>query len=75
MTGDYLQLYTNASGGIGYGAVCGPEWFFGTWPSSWLNLNITVLELYPIVAAVELWGRHGLTVASVFSQTTRPWSP
>ena len=56
MTGDYLQLYTDASGGIGYGAVCGPEWFFGTWPSSWLNLNITVLELYPIVAAVELWG-------------------
>ena len=48
--------YTDASGGIGYGAVCGPEWFLDTLPSSWLTFNITVLELYPIVAAVELWG-------------------
>ena len=54
MTGDYPQLYTDASGGIGYGA-CEPEWFFGKWPSSWLTFYITVLELYPIVAAVELW--------------------
>ena len=56
MTGDYLQLYTDASGGIGYSAVCGPEWFFGTWSSSWLTFNITILELYLFVAAVELWG-------------------
>ena len=56
MTGDYLQLYTDASDCIGYGAVCGPEWFFGTWPNSWLTFNIIVLELYLIVAAVELWG-------------------
>ena len=30
LTGDYLQLFTDASGGVGYGAVCGPEWFWGT---------------------------------------------
>ena len=56
LTGDYLQLFTDASGGVGYGAVCGPEWFSGTWPASWNPLNITVLELYPIVAAVATWG-------------------
>ena len=28
LTGDYLQLFTDASGSIGYGAICGPEWFF-----------------------------------------------
>ena len=56
MTGDYLQLFTESSGGIGYGAICGPEWFFGRWPSTWHTLNITVLELYPIMAAVETWG-------------------
>ena len=56
LAGDYLQLFTDASGGVGYGAVCGPEWFSGTWPASWNALNITVLELYPIVAAVETWG-------------------
>ena len=41
MTGDYLQLFIDASG---YGAVCGPKSFFGRWSSSWLTLNITVLE-------------------------------
>ena len=56
LTGDYVELFTDASGGVGYGAVCGPEWFSGTWPASWDPLNITVLELYPIVAAVETWG-------------------
>ena len=55
LTGDYLQLFTDASGSVGYGAVCGPEWFSGTWSASWNALNITVLELYPIVAAVETW--------------------
>ena len=35
--------------------ICGPEWFFGRWPSSWNALNITVLELYPIMSAVETW--------------------
>ncbi|KAI0224092.1 hypothetical protein LSAT2_024887 [Lamellibrachia satsuma] len=29
LTGDYLQLYTDAAGGIGYGALCGSEWFCG----------------------------------------------
>ena len=55
-TGDFLKLYTDASGSIGYGAVCGKQWFYGTWPASWLHHNITTLELYPIVAAVVVWG-------------------
>ena len=56
LTGDFLQLFTDASGGKGYGAVCGAQWFFGVWPVSWQALNITVLELYPIMVAVEIWG-------------------
>ena len=51
-----MQLFTDASEGIGYGAICGPGCFLGRWPSSWKALNITVLELYPIMAAVETWG-------------------
>jgi hypothetical protein len=35
LTGDFLQLFTDASGGKGYGAVCGAQWFFGVWPVSW----------------------------------------
>ena len=58
ITGDYLQLYTDASGSVGYGAVYGNQWFHGTWPTSWLKHNITTLELYPIVAAVLVWGEE-----------------
>ena len=32
------------------------QWFHGLWPMSWCAYNITVLELYPIVAAVSVWG-------------------
>ena len=56
MNGDVLQLYTDASGGIGYGALYGTKWFYGQWPRAWLQYNITVLEFFPIVAAVTVWG-------------------
>ena len=56
LTGDYLQLFTDAAGGIGYTAVCWPEWSCGKWPLSWLVLNITVFELFSIMAAVEIRG-------------------
>ena len=56
LTGDYLQLYTDAAGGIGYGALCGSEWFCGKWPMAWRLFNVAVLELYPIMAAVHVWG-------------------
>ena len=56
LTGDYLQLYTDAAGGIGYGALFGEEWFYGLWPVAWRSLNVSVLELYPIMAAVHVWG-------------------
>ena len=52
----FVQLYTDASGSIGYGAVYEKQWFLGSWPEPWLGYNITVLELYPIVAAVAVWG-------------------
>ena len=58
LSGDYLQLYTDASGEIGYGAVLGNEWFWGLWPTEWRAFNIAVLELYPIVAAVGVWGNQ-----------------
>ncbi|RLJ22836.1 hypothetical protein DJ031_00175 [bacterium endosymbiont of Escarpia laminata] len=56
LTGDFLQLHTDAAGGIGYGALYGTEWFCGLWPVAWRSHNVAVLELYPIVAAVHVWG-------------------
>ena len=47
-----LDLYTDASGCVGYWEVYGKEWFWGKWPSAWLTRNIAVLELFPIMAAV-----------------------
>ena len=51
-----LHLFTDAAGSLGYGAVFGQQWFYGSWPESWANENITLKELYPIVAAVYTWG-------------------
>lgn len=49
-----LALATDSSG-VGFGAVLGDSWFYGTWPPSWQGLNITFLELYPIVASLGVW--------------------
>lgn len=55
---DSLMLYTDASGMIGYGAVFGNRWFHGTWNDKWAGQNITLLEFYPIVLAIEIWGHY-----------------
>lgn len=55
VTAAALHLYTDASGALGYGAVFGSKWFFGKWPNHWAGQNITLLEMFPIVAAVVTW--------------------
>ena len=56
LTNHDINLYTDASGKLGYGAVFGNNWFYGSWSEWWLSQNITLLELYPIVIAIEVWG-------------------
>ena len=51
-----LQLYTDASGALGFGAIFGRHWCYGKWPLSWVHLNIAILEFYPIVLSLYLWG-------------------
>ena len=51
-----LNLYTDASGSIGFGAIFGDSWCYGRWPASWLNHNIAILEFFPIVLSLCLWG-------------------
>ena len=55
---DSLCLFTDAATTCGYGALFGHEWFNGDWPDSWKTAHITILELFPIVAAVETWGER-----------------
>ena len=55
-TSSSLELYTDAAGSKGYGAIFGKRWFCGAWPASWTTLNIAFLELFPIVLSLHIWG-------------------
>ena len=49
-----LQLFTDAAGAHGFGAVFGSHWCYGEWPKEWLGQNIAILEFYPIVLSLML---------------------
>ena len=53
---DILRLYTDAASTKGFAAVFGCQWFMHTWPPAFSDMHINILELFPIVLAVELWG-------------------
>ncbi len=51
-----LKLFTDAAGSIGFGAIFGNAWCYGRWPEKWLHRNIAILEFFPIVLSLCLWG-------------------
>ena len=56
-----LTVTSDASGTWGCGAFqqeSPAEWFQLQWPPSWMNVNIAVKELLPIVASAALWGNR-----------------
>ena len=53
-----LHVFSDASGGWGCGGVWEKRWFQLQWPPSWLEENMAVKELVPIVAAAALWGPY-----------------
>ena len=53
---EVLHLYTDASGSLGFGAIFGTQWFYGRWPDSWKGFNIAVLEFFPILLSILIWG-------------------
>lgn len=58
-----LNLYTDAAPSIGFGGVYNKQWFAGAWPAELRALppdvsSTALLELYPIVIACLLWGKH-----------------
>ena len=56
LSSNTLSLYTDSAQSLGYGGVYGSRWFYGMFPTPWQSFNITLLELYPIVLAVNIWG-------------------
>ena len=55
---DQLELYTDAAGSLGYGAIFGSNWCCGKWPDDWFHRNTAILEFYPIVLSLYLWGHQ-----------------
>lgn len=59
VSNDDLELFTDASGAIGFGAYFQGQWCAGEWPESWRAAgflsNLALLELFPIVVATVVW--------------------
>ena len=52
-----FQLYTDASGGLGFRGFFQGKWFQGKWPDDvQRNSSIAWKEFFPIVVEVGLWG-------------------
>ena len=60
ITSEALELHTDAAGSLGYGAILENIWFYGVWPVKWRNLNIAILELYPIVCFLTSYIQVGV---------------
>ena len=50
-----FHLFSDASN-IGFGGICGKNWFHGLWPLSWEDSHITRKELFALVLGLELFG-------------------
>ena len=54
----HLNLFTDASSTIGFGAYWNGAWFSQHWPQQLQCKSIDWKELYAIVMACEVWGQH-----------------
>lgn len=57
-----VSLFTDAAGSTGYGAFYQGHWSAARWPDCWLSLgytkNVVLLELFPILVSLDIWGVH-----------------
>lgn len=64
VTNDTLQLFTDSAGGSlgGFGIYFKGHWAQGIWPKHWvdegLTRDMTLLELFPVVAALVTWSSN-----------------
>lgn len=56
-----LSLFTDAAGSFGFGAFWAGHWCAEQWPVDWIEAgvtrNITLLELFPVLVSLALWGQ------------------
>ena len=59
---DDVELYSDsaAGSGMGFGVIFKSQWSCAQWPEKWhssgITNDITFLELFPIVVALQIWG-------------------
>lgn len=53
-----LEVVSDASGAIGYGAFYNQEWFNGRWHDIQSTQSIAYKELFPVILAAHLWGQY-----------------
>ncbi len=57
-----ISLYTVVQVASGFGAYFGGKWTYSSWPEELImqriTQDITVLELFPILVAVSIWGQE-----------------
>jgi len=51
-----IKLYSDSAASCGFAAILGSKWLAGPFPVTWKLLHISILELYPIMLAVSIWG-------------------
>ena len=55
VTSPSLNLYTDAGGSFGFGAIFQNHWLMGKGPEQLVGFPITFKEIFPIVLAFEIW--------------------
>lgn len=57
-----LQLFTDSAGAanLGFGAYFAGKWAYASWPQAWVDQgitdDITVLEMFPLLVCLHIWG-------------------
>ena len=57
VSSSFIKLYSDASSEFGFAAVFGKKWVSGKRHRPLSSADITLLELYPLVLAIELFGQ------------------
>ena len=70
-----LNLFTDPSGSIGFGAIFGTAWCYGKWYSNWLHRNIAILEFFSHCPKFMFMGRkNAKSVYFILAFKMQLWS-
>ncbi|MES9881411.1 MAG: reverse transcriptase domain-containing protein [Sedimenticola sp.] len=64
VTNEDMELFTDSAAGVGlgFGIYFGGKWAYAPWPEEWhdkgFTRDITVLELFPLLVSLYIWGSH-----------------